>query len=737
MADVSTGDTADITLTDSASLTAKVDIDENSLLARAGFKQIVSHTTAFVAKLDRPVDQSGFKTGSFGAKFSAPSLLIAKGTKVTVKSDVSGGFSVFTHDDGKLFGDDFTPEVPIAEDQCWMSFEIDATVDGKLAATVDGVGVALEGTTAACFTTYSLLKAQNGRFPALKDAMRAALQNYSVSCSAGAIRAQRPGTVNVSDLKGTIKVSGSYSVPINVSALASASLPFNYSIDVNPGGTVQVSGSIALTGQFVVRSHRVSDTELRLGVYKKKGTTFTASLTAGAGLGVDAADTDLMGKVLGAVFPGVDLQKAGITGKQAKSLEDAVGDCVDHSLSLSMNASCSASLTDEAAVAYSIDLSAANAQETDAAIASALRGDWTSLAALPNAKPVRNIFRETEKAEHKIVINLLGIYNAETVNQFVKTCTILHDADGQVLITDKATASQVAVASVPFLANADKLRSALAEGFLATAAYVAGGSGSPGGTKLKEFSAAQNYFRFQDKVSAHDMRQQIVLGKALQLIADGSWDKLLASQNTFGHAKISATATYDTAAAMKLFFKDPSQRAARPLAELESIGRQVMIAFIDPSDATGPARIRVLNDDATWNAMDQTGAVASFGALDGLKHLSPNELADVGVDWSDIRWWADAMVKVAPKLSDMLAALEQSKNPDPSKDRKFMAARAALAGMLGQVTRHSRAAFAGGWGIAVMEQVSGFAAPASLDIAADGGIKQHYESGSQAVQCSA
>jgi hypothetical protein len=725
MADVKIGDTADITITDNVSLTAALDVDDNSLLAKAGLKQMVSHTAVFVRHINDPVDQAGFTSATFGGEFSAPAQLLNQATKITVKSDVTGQFSAHTHADGKLFGDDFTPEVLIAADECWMSFEVDASLQGKLATKVDGIGLALQDTTAATFTTYKLFKSATGKFLSLKDALVSTLNSYSVNYNVAAVRSQAPGTINVSELSGSVKFSASYSLPIDVNSLASASLPFNYKIEVNPSVNVTVGGEIGLFGEFVVRSHRVSDSELRFGVYKKKGTSFKASFTAAAGIEVDVGDTDLLDKFFSAVFPDLDLDKVGITGKDAKALEDAIGDCVDHSLSLSLNASCSASHTDEAAIAYSIDLPGGDQQQTDAAIASALRGDWTALGKLPNAKLLRNILRETDKREHKIVINLLGIYNAETIDQFVKSCTILHDEDGQVLVTDKISASHVAVVSMPFLADADKLRSALAEGFLATVAYASGGSGSP---QIKDFSVCHSYFRFRDKMSQHDMRQQVALGKALKLITDGTWDKILAAPTTFRHAKVDAAATYDTAGAMKLFYKDPAQRTVRSLPELEGIGRKMMVGFIDSTDPTGPARIKALQNNDVWSAMDQAGSVNAFNTIDGLKHLSPNELADVGTDWSDIAWWAGAMSKVAPRLTDLLLALQQSTAADFSKDPKFMAARDALAGVLGQVARKSRAAFAGGWGVAVMEEVSGFAAPATLDISADGGIKQHYES---------
>ncbi len=87
------------------------------------------------------------------------------------------------------------------------------------------------------------------------------------------------------------------------------------------------------------------------------------------------------------------------------------------------------------------------------------------------------------------------------------------------------------------------------------------------------------------------------------------------------------------------------------------------------------------------------------------------------------------MSKVAPKLSDVLSALKNSTAKDPTTDPNFMKKRKDLIAVLGQVTRHSRASFAGGWGIAVMEAVSQFAAPVTMDISAEGNIQQHYQSG--------
>src|SRR5581483_7664456 len=261
-----------------------------------------------------------------------------------------------------------------------------------------------------------------------------------------------------------------------------------------PAAPLEIGGEIALTGEFIVRSYRVSPSELNFGVYKKKGVTLTATFTAAAGIEADNAQgKDLISPFLKAVLPAANARKAGISGDTATELNHALKDCLDRSLSIAMNVACSAGHADEAAVLYSINLASGQDAETDAAIASALKGDWTLLDALPNAKPLRNVLRETKQSKQKININLLGTYNATTVDDYVASCTILHDENGQLTVTDKVKASRIAAATTPFGADADKLRKALAEATLATLTYAAASTGA----QLREFSVNQTYFRYK------------------------------------------------------------------------------------------------------------------------------------------------------------------------------------------------------------------------------------------------
>ncbi len=716
---------ADLNIIDSAGATGDIQFRDDSPLAIPKLSQLKFSNIPVIEDFDKPIDQTSIKSADIGVKLDSPSMLLGDAGTLTLEQNVSGGLSIRKAAEKHLFdGDGFAPPIDISPDECWIGLEIDVSLDAKLAATVDGFGVCVEDLTKLGLTTYTRLQRSAGAFPALKDSLKTAVENYSIALNADAVCKQQPGTVHATDLSGTVKFSGSYSVPIAVNALASAELAFNHEITIQPTPLLKVGGEIALQGEFIVRSYKTSGTELCLGVYKKKGTTFTVTFTAAEGLEGEVGTTDVLGKFFSAVAPKIDPQKAGITGDNAAELKSALTECLNHSFSVMMNVACSAGITDEAAVLYSITVGNQVDGATAAAISAALRGDWTQLDSLPNATRLRNIVGETKDFKQKIAINLLGFYSATSVEDYVKSCTILHDS-GQLVVTDKAKASRIAVSGTSYAAAPDRLRKALAEGFLATMTYTAAKDGK--GTLSADLTTSQTYFRYAASMSSQEMQDQILFGTALNLFLEGTLDGVVAASPSFNHVKVSASAKYDGDAAKRLFFADIAQRTPRTRDELERIGRQVKVSLLNPTETGGVARINVLNNDAIWSAMDDNGNVQDFGTIPELRSLGPNDLADVGADWKDIRDWTNSMLQVAPKLKDLLAAAEQSTAPNPETDSNFVNKRKALQNALGSVAQNAHSAFGDGWGLAVMSALSGGTAQLTLDIGWNS-TTEHYES---------
>jgi hypothetical protein len=573
-------------------------------------------------------------------------------------------------------------------------------------------------------TTYTLIQASDGQFPPLGDAFKTALDHFYIASNVDALRNQPVGTVYARALSGTVTFSGSYQVPLTVNALASADLGFNYKVAVAPEATLKLSGSIAISGDLIVRSHKVSDVVLEIGVYKKKGSILTANFTASEGIEADLGTTDLAARFLTTLFPGVDSKDAGITGEEANDVNRALNQCLDRSISIAINVSCSAATTDEAAVIYEVNLSAGNMDETSAALKSALGGDWTRMSRLENASLIRNIVTDEKEYKHQIAVNLFGLYNAAEIDSYVRSCTILHDENGQVAVIDKTHASRISVASTPYAADADKLRRALAEDFLSTASYAAIAS-----RVNPEFTIQQSYFLYDQKLTRQEMRDQILLGAALNLIEKNSWNSTLAANPIFPHARISATARYNAAEVLSLFFASTGSRQPRPRAEIERIGRSAMVAVIDPADPAGAQRLAVLQDDQIWNAMDTNGNVASFGSIPGLQQLASPVLGAIEADWASIVWWADSIVKAAPTLADLLASLDTMPPENFSTNPEFTEKSKAFQNVIGSVARKTHAAFEGGWGMAVVFALAGNKADRTMDISWSS-VTRHYEANS-------
>jgi hypothetical protein len=709
-----------IQITDVVGAIVNLQIRDGSPLAKAKLTHLLSTAKSFIDSFAGPVDQFDIKTVSLGAQLSAPSFLIDGVADLKVWGGINCDFMVVTSVDRLLFPDDgFAPTVPIAANQCWIGFAIDAALGTSLSAAADGFGVMLQGGAKLAFTTYSLLQA--APLPHLKDAFVTALEQFSVADSAVSLRQQIPGTVNICDLNGTVSVTGSYEIPLNLNALASADLPFNFKVSVAPTATAKVSGCLAVTGDFLVRSHKLSDVLLRIGVYKKKGSTFSATLTANAGIEVGSGSTDLLGTVLNAALPGIDVSKCGISADTAKNLNDVIRDSLDRSISIGLNATCTAANTHEAAVLYEIRMDQGDAANTDLALKSALRGDWTPLDSLANARRLRNIIEETKERKHALCLNLLGFYNASSVIDYISKCTILRDETGQLTIVDSEKASRIAATSTPYSADSDKLRTALAQDFITTASYAAVGS---------KFNASltivQGFMDYSRNMSPQRLRNDVLLGSVLGLIPSDAFDAALAKNTPFPHARVSLNLHYDSAAVMSIFFSDTAKCVPRTREELESVGRKAMLGLLDPAETGNAARIRILASDAAWSAMDDDGNPFNFDKIRDLRGLSATELGAVSADWVGITWWANTISKVAPLLACTLTALDGTSAKDPTTDPEFTKEHKKLAAILGAVARETKSAFVNTWGPAVISALSGYRGTAQMDVAWDSNI-QHFE----------
>jgi hypothetical protein len=694
-----------IPLTDKLGLKVELQFDDKSDAAHAGLQALESKTSEFVTIGDKPLDQTAFHSGVFGGVFTSPKVVLSNGLDLVIKNGENVTITVHRDADKTLFRvGSGAPDIQISKTQAWIGLALTTELDLSLGLTTPtGFGVCGKSMQANAVSSYSLVESANNIFPTLKSAVEKALSDFRVLRSAADVRNQPLNSICEWDVSGSFAIKGSYSYPFATSSfsLATLSLPFHHDLQIAPALDVSLTGSLTVRGEFLGRCYRLSESKVQFGLYKKKESDFAVSFEAAAGLSGSVGSTDLVSALFSAL-PGANFDSAEVSEADRKTMRQALQGAVDQGFSVALNSSCSASVADEAAVLYEIDLGA-RSNETDAAINAALQGNWSALGRLSSARELRNVLTTTRESAGKTSLNLLGIYDCASTQEFVRQCCILHDTeDGTVTITDKETAQRIAVASTPFAAQDEKLRKVLDEAFLATVAYTTADSRAGFSSSIH---AKQSLLAYNERSNYAALHKALLLGLALNLLTEDDLNRI-APQKSFKYVRLAARATFAGDDALRLFFSDVSSRTAHQLPDLKSLGRQVLASLLDRNQPADNARWQALTSDATWAEMDQQkfppGSPASYS------------------DWYDITFWARSIATVAPALKAMLEIMDAQNQGDPAKNPTFMAQRAALAKAVAAVTRDTKAAFEKGWPLAVMFVLSGRKAPVSFTAQWDG-----------------
>lgn len=677
---------AQITISDFTA-SGQLDVSDSSLAAENRLLALRTAASDLITALPKPITNATFRDATFAAAFNNPSIPLSGGNSLGVTAGVNSTLSISRASDSPLFGaDDYDP-VEINGNDCWVAFELDTTLGASAAVPLpDGFGVNFGVSTAPSFATHVLFPAAQAPATTLRQAIEQALNTFSILDSSDDVLSIPQGVIYKNDLSGTVTIGGSWTLPLAVNqlSLAQANLPFDSKVSVNPELTLSVSGDVCITGEFSVRFRRSAPNLLRVGLYKKAGTTVDASFTASAGLAADVGSTDLINAFFSAVVPGANVSK--IPG--AADIQQVLNDSVDRSLALSFEAAWSDAPAEAAALVYEIDISAIS-QATKDALGSALRGNWTGITNLANARKLRNVITDTVEKKFTLSVNILGLFNYRSVDDFVAAMRVVTDPEhGSVVITDSVTAAQIVAASTPLAANPDKLRCALDNCFVATATYKAllAGIGASAA-----FGASQTYFEYKGSMGYRDALKLLNTGEALGVMLPAIKTALPSSGAPVEHAHFAALIDYQNNDVLGFFFKDIVALTPRIADELKKVGRGVLASLLDPQDATDLLRIQALQSDAQWATWD----------------ANPAEVpAPYYSDWFDITQWSSAIAQVGPLLADTIS-FARTVAGDPTASAVFMSKRHSLALALDSAVKNTKAAFNQNFPICVMATLAG------------------------------
>jgi hypothetical protein len=698
---------ATIQITDQLGLSVDAQLAPASLLIRyaAGIPKLVLSGESLSHLQGLTLADPAVRALNPGLAFDQP-VALGAGLGLTLSASAGVPFAIIPPQSSgaALFNpDDYGDNVPIPADTCYVALGLDigAGVGAQAASGALKFGIETSGDLSV--KSYRPFPA-GAAAPTIFEALCESVGSLVIPVDSADLEALAPGVVVTAGGRGNLTFSGSANLLAITNPLATLALPQGAPIpalSVTQAATVSIGASWQISAEYQVRSQKVDSRRVRLGWYRKHGSDFAVTASASAGISAGTSNTDLFPALIGAISADAKAG-AGLPPEQAAAAGAAVKAAVNRKLELALTAEFGALGSDEAAFLYEIDLAAWD-DAAKVAVDRALKGDLSDLAGvqtLPQGiTALRDTWSRASATRLGLRINLLGIFNYGSVSRLALEGTVTYvPSTGELVIVDRASASQIESSAVNFGPDEDKLRRLLAESFLITAAY----RGSKTAIAGPELSSSQIFFQTESDAGGGDVLRFAAIARALGIPTPGIPDGISA----FGRTSISAEASYDDALARALFLG--SDGAPRAHTEYEEAGRHALRLLVLP-DGDDSFRLQPATDDALWDRMKDLGP-ANF------RQLLPMPQADgVLPDYLAIQWWADSMCGAA-EILDGIDRLSASEPPPPADDPKFQKLRQQLAAHLRDATGKAREQFGLPWGLAAMFLVSGAKARTSVEI---------------------
>ncbi len=641
--------------------------------------------------------------------FKSPVDIGGQAAVLKIGVGVNGTLSVFVPqtDNDPLFKPDlFGDNIPVRLNERYVCASLQASLTTTVGAPVDRMQFGFTGESGVNLTyceRFSLADVT----PPLLESIKQTLANFAIPADVDDFAAMPEGSVASVDGTGCLKFSGTVNLLTFVNPLATVKMPIGSDLKVTAGGSVDVGAGYEYSGDYRIRVQRLAGSLCHLGVYRQREKDFSVTASASAGISTSLDDNPLFQALLTSISsnPQVDqneLAAAGLPPATINAIQCALKSAIDRTLSLGVGMELHAIDENDAMFLYEVDLDALT-PDSKAVLESALQGDLSELVALdhtPGAgiRALKSLIGSGKTLKHALKVNLLGIYNSTSISKLVRDGSAAWDATtGEYVLTDSVSASHLGIDSVNFGANSDKLRNVLAESLLMTAAYRAGAcvSGQPA------LHARHSYFALSDKTSRDDMLHDLLIGRGLAFAeAAAAASNLPADAQQFGRTTVLAEACYDDDAFGALFFDGDRQRGE---PEYDRAGRNALTYLAYKGD-TLEYRLRAAQDDALWASMRSIGNVQSGQFRQLFPDLDPQAVSNIGVDYINIVWWTDAMLKTGQKLQVMRQYLSQ---PGVSRtDTEFLKRKGDLASQLATLAGRTQKDFGGPWGLLAMNLVA-------------------------------
>jgi hypothetical protein len=642
-----------------------VSVDPNPLTAAIA-KYVTSPAALIVLHpdlvkaLQQPLLTAGATPLSLGFNFAntldfsgsaSPELSVAAGVKQQINVNAAPGSNLIP---AGLFGS----PIVVGAGEGWLSVALSGTVDVGLTGGSGNVTFGIDvggGVGTEYFRRFDV----NAAHPTVAEAFGTVISDFTLPADIPDLDAMQTGDICTVSGNGSLKISGDFSVSASPNPLATPDLPvINQALTLQAGATLDVGASFELKGAYQIRTRKLAPNAVELGYYRMKGTQWSVSVTASAGVTTTLGKTDLLAKLMGALTgdPSANtgqLTKAGLQSGDIDQIHGAIADSIDHSLKASLDLELSNSHTDEAAFLYRVDTSKLDVVSRSA-VHAALHGNLSQLTALEKRNDghgmiangvtlLRSCTKNVRDRKVSLKVNLLGLLNFSSVFELIRQSEVVYEPiTGDLTIHETVSGTRIGVLTLP--AAHDKLRKIRFNSLLMTSAYRASRS-----VASMQVTSSDVHFAFNHNTNEHTMSEYLDGLIGLGLVTPAGKAELLAGFVGTGESTYLLRVEFGDAACSTMFLRNGQPRAQ---AEYERIGRDTMIALLLPGRSNDEFKYRrdVLSSDEIWAKLKAAGQPSFGTVLPGLAH-DDVRLNVVKSDYSVIIWWAESMASTGKRLA--------------------------------------------------------------------------------------
>lgn len=384
-------------------------------------------------QLDFPITLSATGEGKFALKKTT--LDIQLGASVSIgllqDSDESDFLSVLN-----VAGD--------ASSSGLVSLAVQAKLTAEDDATVSDFTFGIANSATVTLTGYHVAAANEK----LADAVKKAAVALTIPHDLDDLRSLPPGGICRLDGASSLKFAASATYSFLNDPLAAVAISNLPSLGISATASATLEASVTHTSGHTLTIARLPNGLLHLAVSLKKTDDFETSLTVSSGVAAKIGDTDVLAFLLDKINPNSAAEADAIAAqmKEAAKFKSDIKSAIDTALKASLSASLQAALgiskVRNRAFLYEIDLNGLD-NDSRSALLAALTGDFTAMTKTgPPLKGIQQLdsaLTVTKDDKHTFVVHFLGIFNAASINDFVKKSKVDITSDTHELILSDET----------------------------------------------------------------------------------------------------------------------------------------------------------------------------------------------------------------------------------------------------------------------------------------------------------